>query len=159
MHFSMQNNYHPPHATLNTRCTDTTPGQPAGQPGAFSLPTPEQYTMHQEDTVKYPRTPQSGQAKSRRAYPGTNRASPTAGEPGAFSCAIPPTHPDGGCLFTMQPRLPDGLPPTGSTRSKQPPRPAGLGGRLTLYIKSPTDARTHPYSQRSMSHRTIRRPR
>ena len=46
--------------------------------------------------------------------------------------------------------------PPGSTRSKQPPRPAGLGGRLILYIKSPTDARTHPYSQRSMSHRTIR---
>ena len=58
--------------------------------------------------------------------------------------------------FSMTPRLPHGQPPTGSTRSKQPPRPAGLGGRLILYIKSPTDARTHPYSQQSMSHRKIR---
>ena len=85
-----------------------------------------------------------------------NRASPTAGEPGAFFNAHP-TKPKLWLHFSMTPRLPYGQPPTGSTRSKQPPRPAGLGGRLTPYIKNPTDARTHPHPQRSMSHRKIQR--
>ena len=78
---------HPPPATctLNIRCTNSTTGQPAGQPDTFTLPTPQkQYTKHQEDIVNCPHTTQLGQAKSRHAYPGTNRASPTAGEPGAF---------------------------------------------------------------------------
>ena len=91
-----------------------------------------------------------------------NRASMTASQPDAFFNAQHPPRqePISDLHFSMQPRLPYGRPPTGSTRSKQPPRPAGLGGRtIRTYIKSPTDARTHPYSQRSMSHRTIRRPR
>ena len=80
--------------------------------------------------------------KKRRSLPGhtTERARPPAS----------PVHP-------YNTRLPHSHPPTGFTRSKQPPRPAGLGGRLTPYIKNPTDARTHPHPQRSMSHRKIQR--
>ena len=59
---------------------------PARRPARYidTTNTPKQYTKHQEDIVNCPHTTQLGQAKSRRAYPGTNRASPTAGEPGAF---------------------------------------------------------------------------
>ena len=78
--------------------------------------------------------------KKKRSLPGhtTERARPPAS----------PVHP-------YDIRLQHSHPPTGSTRSKQPSRPAGLGGRLTPYIKNPTDVRTHPHLQRSMSHRTI----
>ena len=85
-------------------------------------------------------TPQAPQRERKRSLPGhkTERARPPAS----------PVHP-------YDIRLQHSHPPTGSTRSKQPPRPAGLGGRLTPYIKNPTDVRTHPHLQRSMSHRTI----